>query len=52
MKRYTALSATALAAVVFLGGCAADTGSEQEGTMPGMDHGSTSEAVPTPCSRR
>ncbi|MSS00406.1 DUF305 domain-containing protein [Arthrobacter sp. BL-252-APC-1A] len=47
MKRYTALSATALAAVVFLGGCAADTGSEQEGTMPGMDHGSTSESLAT-----
>ncbi|MET4059429.1 uncharacterized protein (DUF305 family) [Arthrobacter sp. UYP6] len=45
MKRSPAISATALAAVVFLAGCGTDAGSEQAGdTMPGMDHGSMSHA--------
>ena len=43
MKRFTAISATAVAAALFLAGCGSDTGSETtEGTMPGMDHGSMS----------
>jgi uncharacterized protein (DUF305 family) len=41
MKRFTAISATAVAAALFLAGCGSDTGSDTaEGTMPGMDHGS------------
>jgi uncharacterized protein (DUF305 family) len=43
MKRFTAISATAVAAALFLAGCGSDTGSDTaEGTMPGMDHGSMS----------
>lgn len=43
MKRYTAISATAVAAVLLLAGCGTDNGSETEGAMPGMDHGNTSQ---------
>lgn len=43
MKRFTAVSATAIAAALFLAGCGSETGSDTaEGTMPGMDHGSMS----------
>ncbi|AUI52889.1 MULTISPECIES: DUF305 domain-containing protein [Arthrobacter] len=43
MKRFSAISATAVAAALFLAGCGSDTGSDTaEGTMPGMDHGSMS----------
>ncbi|MCW2134058.1 DUF305 domain-containing protein [Arthrobacter sp. VKM Ac-2550] len=43
MKRFTAISATAVATALFLAGCGSDTGSDTtEGTIPGMDHGSMS----------
>ena len=42
VKRSPAISATALAAVVFLAGCGTDNASGQSGNMSGMDHGSTS----------
>ncbi|MGM0928978.1 MAG: DUF305 domain-containing protein [Actinomycetota bacterium] len=44
MKRYTAISATAVAAALFLAGCGTDNGSETtEGSMPGMDHGTMTQ---------
>jgi uncharacterized protein (DUF305 family) len=44
VKRYTAISATAVAAVLFLAGCGTDHGSDPaEGAMPGMDHGNMTQ---------
>lgn len=41
MKRFTAISATAIAAALALAGCGSTTGSDS-GTMSGMDHNTTS----------
>ncbi|GAA3287748.1 DUF305 domain-containing protein [Arthrobacter citreus] len=43
MKRHTAISATAVAAVLFLSGCGANNSPETASTMPGMDHGTMSQ---------
>ena len=44
MKRTSAISATAIAAALFLSGCGTDNGPETEGAMPGMNHGHMSHS--------
>lgn len=49
MKRFTAISATAVAAALFLAGCGSDTGSNTTEESTGMDH-STMSHSPAPAS--
>ncbi|AUI51590.1 DUF305 domain-containing protein [Arthrobacter crystallopoietes] len=49
MKRFTAISTTAVAAALFLAGCGSDTGSNTTGEFTGMDH-STMSHSPAPAS--
>jgi uncharacterized protein (DUF305 family) len=46
-KKFLTLSATGIAAVIALAGCASGSGTGSPGTsMPGMDHGSSSASAP------
>lgn len=49
MKRFTAISATAIAAALFLAGCGSETGSNTTEESTGMDHSTMSHsAAPAP----
>jgi uncharacterized protein (DUF305 family) len=45
MKRFTSISATAVAAALFLAGCGSDTGSNTAGESTGMDHSTMSHSA-------